>query len=162
MSSALSLPAFTILSWFVRVCLNSSTRIAASARQLFLLCGVVALVGALSTGRRASGPNTARVRVRVSSPRIINWLTPSNATSLHRTKRGRAGQEVARQRGVSVSALLVPITATRLRTAKKGMPCRALVAKEQFAIPVTHITSPVLSNEACSRLGGLLCPKTLD
>jgi hypothetical protein len=36
-------------------------------------------------------------------------------------KTSRAGQEVARQRGGSVSALLVPITATRLRGRKEGI-----------------------------------------
>ena len=39
------------------------------------------------------------------------------------------------------------------------MPCRALVAKEQFARPVTHITSPVPSNEAWWGVGGLLSAK---
>jgi len=40
------------------------------------------------------------------------------------------------------------------------MPRRALVAKEQFARPVTHITSPVLSNEAWWQVGGVLWPNS--
>jgi len=47
-------------------------------------------------------------------------LTPSNATSLHPDKTSRAGEEMARQRGVSVLALLVPITTTRFSDRKEG------------------------------------------
>jgi hypothetical protein len=118
-SSALSDLAFTILLWFVRVCLNSSTRIAASARQLLLLCGVVALMGALSTGS-PSGRNRTRLRVRDSAPLHYQLVETLKCDIASPDKTSRAGQEVARQRGVNVSALLVPITATRFRDRKEG------------------------------------------
>ena len=75
-------------------------------------------MGALSTGRKPSGRNTARLRVRVSSPlhyQLVDTLKRDIASP-----DTRAGQEVARQRGVSVSTLLVPIRATRFRDRKEG------------------------------------------
>jgi len=58
--------------------------------------------------------------VRVSSLlhyQLVNTLKHDIASP---DKTSRAGQEVTRQRGVSVSALLVPITASRFRDRKEG------------------------------------------
>jgi hypothetical protein len=100
--------------------------------------------------------------VRVSSPLHYQLVDTLKRDIASPDKTSRADQEVARQRGVNVSALLVPITATRFRDRKEGKALPRFGSKRTIARPVTYITSPVLSNEACWRVGGLLWPKNLD
>jgi hypothetical protein len=60
--------------------------------------------------------------VRVSSPLHYLLVDTLKRDIASPDKMSRAGQEVARQRGVRVSALLVPTTATRFRDRKEGNP----------------------------------------
>jgi hypothetical protein len=58
--------------------------------------------------------------VRVPSPLHYQLVDTLKRDIASPDKTSRSGQEVARRRGVNVSALLVPITATRFKDRKEG------------------------------------------